>query len=439
MKMRVPDAMMVSLQESGGIPATAAVVAVFRGQAPTLEHLRDRVQNRLAPVTRLRLHLDTDDAGKLRPPYSWRTAEHLEAARHVVLDRLCGGQRLQEALADLIGRAMPDAPGDPLWQLRVVQDTSTQRFALVLRVHHALLDGTSAYTVLRLLSDERPGVTWPASEDLKAEPVTGAGLRTVAHAVTGLLRRTGRYPCNKPVDEGRNIVLQDIHADVMGAARNALPEGRTSPNDVFLAAFGAALHACPAPLGDAPRLDRVYAAVPVDVRGPRTPYAMGNYVSAVRVRVPLETADPYVRLREVRGQMQENKRLRRAEGLARLTDCAAGLGAIGTKVLAHRLFGGRSPATFACTFPRWGFDPLVLDGCMAESVFAVPNLSPRMGFIAALSQYAERLSLCLTSDDAHLPYLRPLADAFVSEMHALALRGSRRTTGPGSKPHETKH
>ncbi|MCX4907708.1 wax ester/triacylglycerol synthase domain-containing protein [Streptomyces sp. NBC_00878] len=438
MKMRGPDAIMALLQESCRLPVTAAAVTVFPGPAPTPEQMHQRVCHRLAPVGRLRLRPDTDGAGRLRRPYSWRVAEKLDVSRHVTHDRLRPGQRLEDAVADLVRRSMPEAVGGPLWELRVVQDAAPGHFALVLRAHHALLDGASLFTVLRLLGDDQPGTAPPSPEGLEAEPMVSAGVRTVVHAVAGMLPPAGRYPCNEPVDEGRTIGWHGISADVMEAARNALPEGRTSPNNVFLAAFTAAVRACPDLLGQSPRLDRAYAAVPVDLRGPQAPYALGNYVSAVRVRMPLETADPLARLREVGHQMRENKRLRRAEGMAWLADHVVGLGAAGARVFVRRLFGGRSPATFTCTFPRWGTDALVLYGRTAESVIAMPNLAARTGIMALLSQHADSFYLCLAADDAHRAYARPLAAAFVAEMHALAMTGGQNPAAPFREPRETE-
>ncbi|MBT2443091.1 DUF1298 domain-containing protein [Streptomyces sp. ISL-36] len=345
------DAVLALQQENSGFPATIGLVAVFPGPAPTPEQLNDRVRQRLGPVTRLRLRMETDARGRLRRPYVWRLADELDVACHVAHDRLRSGQCLEDLAADLIGRSMPRVAGGPLWDLRVVHDAAPGHFALVLRAHHALLDGASMLTVMRLLGDDKAGSVSPVPRELEAVPAATGGVREMAQALRGLGRRPGRYQCSESVAvSGRTVAWSSFPADVMDAARKALPEGRTSPNNVFLAAFTSAVHACPGLLGRGPRLDRVCAAVPVDLRGPEFRHALGNFLSGVRVRLPLEMADPMMRLREVGRQMDDNKRLRSAHGLARFVDYLAGLGGVGVRFVARQM-GIGSLATFSCSFP----------------------------------------------------------------------------------------
>lgn len=160
-------------------------------------------------------------------------------------------------------------------------------------------------------------------------------------------------------------------------------------------------------------------------------------MSAVRVRMPLETTDPLTRLREVGRQMADNKQLHRAEGMARLTDHVAGLGAAGVRAFARHLLSNRSLVNFSSSFPRWGTDVLVVHGRTAGSVIAVSNLPARIGIVAAFTQYSGRYSLCLTVDHAHPACARPLVDAFMAEMHALAVTGSQRSTEHVQWPGET--
>lgn len=422
LRMRSTDAVLAAVQESSHASLTIAAVAVFPGPAPTPAHLGARVRRRLAPVTRLRLCPETDARGRLRRPYAWLAADDLDPARHVTDAKLLPGQRLDDLLADLVGRAMPETPDAPLWEIHIVPDAKPGHHALVLRAHHALLDGSSLFTVLRLLGDDPGPAPDPAAHDTTPRPHTDA--RSMVHAVRGMLRRAESYLCNMPVDSARRVLSCELPGAVMEAARDALPEGRGSANDVFLAAAAAALDAHPDLLG-APRVtDRAYIGVPVDLRDADSRHALGNHVSGVRVRLPLGETDPRARLRDVRRQMDENKRLARAQGLARLTGGVAGLGTAGVRGVAHQAVHSDPRITLNSTLPRWGREPFVVDGRTARSVFLVSCLAPRSGFMPALTRYGDGYTLCVTTDGAHGIHARPFADALLAEVRALAARGS---------------
>lgn len=425
LRMRSTDAVLAAIQESAETALTIAAVAVFPGPAPTPASLRARVQHRFAAIERLRLRPETDARGRLRRPYAWLRADEFDAARHVTDAKLLPGQRLDDLLAELIGRGMPETPDAPLWEVHVVPDAEPGHHALVLRAHHALLDGSSLFTALRLLGDDPPGEP-PSPADHATEPRPQADARSMAHAVHGMLRRAGSYACNVPVQTGRIVLSRELPGSTMDAARDALPGERSSANDVFLAAVTAALAAHPELLGDAPRTDRVYVGVPVDLRDLDTRHALGNHVSAVRVRLPLGETDASARLRDVRRQMNDNKRLARAQGLARLTGGVSGLGLPVVRGLARQALRDDPRITLNATLPQWGRERFVMDGRTARSVFVVSCLAPRSGLIPALTRYGAGYTLCLTTDSAHRSHARPFTDALVDEVRALAGLGQGR-------------
>ncbi|UGQ12338.1 WS/DGAT domain-containing protein [Yinghuangia sp. ASG 101] len=425
LSMRSTDAVLAAIQESAGTSLTIAAVAVFPGPAPTPARLGARLRHRFASVERLRLRPETDDRGRLRQPYAWLRADDLDPARHITDAKLLPGENLDDLLAELVGRGMPETPDAPLWEIHVVPDAEPGHHALVLRAHHALLDGSSLFTVLRLLGDDPRGEL-PAPADHAAEPRPRADAKSMAHAVRGMLRRAGSYACNVPVESGRTVLSSAIPGGTMEAARNALPDDRGSANDVFLAAVTAALDSHPALLGDAPRTDRVYTGVPVDLRDRDTRHALGNHVSAVRVRMPLGETDALARLREVRRQMNDNKRLARAQGLARLTGGVSGLGLPVVRGLARQALRSDPRITLNSTLPQWGREEFVVDGRTARSVFLVSCLAPRSGLTPALTRYGAGYTLCVTTDSAHSTHARPFTDAILHEIRALAALGETR-------------
>ena len=108
--------------------------------------------------------------------------------RHTALPKPGGERQLGKLLEDLHSRALD--PRRPLWELHLIEGLAPNRFALYLKIHHSVIDGTS---VMRLLMEMLSGS--PNVADVKAIWTIGAtrapkDKKGTLPSVGGLVRAT---------------------------------------------------------------------------------------------------------------------------------------------------------------------------------------------------------------------------------------------------------
>ena len=115
-------------------------VGILRGPAPTLDDVRELVEDRLPPRYRQRVRRSLLG---LRAP-GWQDDEDFDVRRHVrrVAVPAPGGR---EELAELLGRTMSERMDrdHPLWDIILCEGLEGGQWALICRIHHALADGVS--------------------------------------------------------------------------------------------------------------------------------------------------------------------------------------------------------------------------------------------------------------------------------------------------------
>ncbi|MBZ4321834.1 hypothetical protein JNW98_21110 [Streptomyces sp. SCA2-4] len=272
------DAWLHRHQSSGAVCMTVALLARFAGPAPTPDGLRSLVEKRWSGYDRLRLTV----GGAAHPAWPrWTSGVWPDPVRHVVGPEE-GAQDgpAEERVARLLAR--PLGPERPPWRLHLLPGAGGEDgFALLLRAHHALLDGRSLLALVRDLLDGPVGPVPPP-----AYGTVGPARRRRLHALSDLLPRARPLPFHGPVDTHRAVAWRRVTGAELDAARNALPSGRASANAVFLAGAAGALRAAEA-TGRLPSLPGVCAMVPVDVRPPGEAAVLGNHYATVRVPLPV--------------------------------------------------------------------------------------------------------------------------------------------------------
>ncbi|MDT0343517.1 WS/DGAT domain-containing protein [Streptomyces litchfieldiae] len=411
--MTPAEGAMVALEDRASVPATIALVTAFDGTCPEPDELRARVLERWLPLPALHRRVRLGRDGRPVRPYAWAPAAGAQ-------DEVAGQVRLLDPVADpaghvagLLGRPLP--PGGPLWGLDLLPDPGAERFTLVLRTHHALLDGTSVSTLTRLLSDD-PAAEAPPGAALSPVP-DGVAARAGAAlgALRGLVPPARPRPYNRPVDTTRAIARATVPAAAVDAARDALPRGRATVNDVFLAAVAGALrHELPS--------GNVHTLVPVSMRGPGEAALLGNAVAAVRAPLPVSLTTPAARLRAVHTAMSRAKRQRWAAGFSGTTGALAVVAPGTAGTLTGRLLGVPALWNLLCSAIRLSDRPLALAGRPMREAYVLTCLPPRMGFVYVLTRYHDTYTLGLTGDGAHGPRLDGLARAAREEITSLAAR-----------------
>lgn len=293
------------------VHAGVGVVYVFEGKPPTYTELIALLDKRLPHMPRLRQRV-VPEGSILRP--RWRDDPYFDVHRHVEVCELTSltDRDLQRLAGGVYSRRLPR--DRPLWQMALFHTPHAPRFAVVLKVHHTLADGVTlgqyVSPALFGVADHRPPTGMPVAQP-RFRLLDGAF--AVAEAAWAHRAPAPRSPLlNRPVGDSRRLAWTRLELHDMREVRAAL--GGTI-NDVYLTCVAAAIRALylrhrrhPAATG-AP-----FAFVPVSTRTPAEHALMGNRMSEVRVRLPIETTDSVERYRKVTSQMRRIKGSRQARG-----------------------------------------------------------------------------------------------------------------------------
>jgi WS/DGAT/MGAT family acyltransferase len=236
----------------------------------------------------------------------------------------------------------------PLWKAVVVDGLEGGKTALVMKIHHAAMDGGQSATIATTLldtslegrqisrpeepwlPDREPTLPWLAADSLRT--LVGKPRRAVdaATKVASAVRAKGQSkpppsadgdvsekaplfeapptPFNAALTPNRSVAFADVSLDDVKAIKRAFG---TTVNDVVLAACCASLRSWLAAHGGLPQRPLV-ATVPVSVRheGDQD----GNRVSVIRVHLPIQNDDPVERLMAINEETTAAKKRHRSGG-----------------------------------------------------------------------------------------------------------------------------
>src|SRR5947208_14815035 len=171
-------------------------VLIFEGPAPDFDAFLDHVRGRLHLVPRYRQKLTTPPLETGRPLWVDDPDFNLEYhVRHTALPAP-GTEEQLFLLASRIA-SQPLDRAKPLWENWLVEGLEDDRFALISKTHHSLVDGISGVDLATVLLDLQPSPTRP-SEQLepwqpKPEPSSAelalAGARGMLGVGAGLVSR----------------------------------------------------------------------------------------------------------------------------------------------------------------------------------------------------------------------------------------------------------
>src|SRR5689334_23811058 len=171
-------------------------VLVFEGPPPDFNDYLDHVRGRLHLVPRYRQKLTTPPFETGRPLWVDDPDFNLEYhVRHTALP----SPGTEQQLFLLAGRiaSQPLDRSKPLWEQWLVEGLEGDRFALISKTHHALVDGISGVDLASVLLDLERSPQSPA-EDLEPwrpqpEPssvdLVAAGVRSVVGVAGGIASR----------------------------------------------------------------------------------------------------------------------------------------------------------------------------------------------------------------------------------------------------------
>jgi len=296
-------------------PGSSMVIGslgVLAGPAPRLDELRALVRERL-PLAPLYLCRVRRNLLGLRAPV-WAEDPDFDLSDHVrrVAVPAPGGKA---EMAEVMGQAMAERMDrdHPLWDIILIEGLAGGRWGLLCRVHHALADGVSGTSLLRVVYDMAEDDV-PASVGVRKS--SGNGLRrllgaAVAVARGGLALGTAVIPVHGPsvtgtIRQGRRYTWTAVP---LSSARRVRRDLHVTVNDVALAAVTAGFRALLVHRGIEPHPHAIRSLVPVSAWGASAADEPDNRVTLMLADLPVQVDDPVERVRAVHEVID---RLRRA-------------------------------------------------------------------------------------------------------------------------------
>jgi diacylglycerol O-acyltransferase len=348
--------------------------------------------------------------------------------RHVAVPAPGGEAELHELIDTLFATSLD--PDRPLWETYFIDGLADGRTVLLCKIHHAMIDGVSGAQLLQVMADPSPRADGGGPADHTPPPRSTtlsrlAALRPAAlveyardalqavGTIAALVREPGAtLPFNAPISDARRVVWASFPLDEFLVARGV---AGCKVNDVVLAVVTGALRSWLLRRGVAPEGLCVRALVPVNVRRAEDHLTLGNLVTAMIARLPIDIADPVERLRCVASEMRALKE----QGQARGTGLAlqlAGVVPAPASALFARLLPTTSPLNTVITNVPGPREAGYLLGRQILEVHPIPPLFDGMGIEFAIMSYAGRLSISAVAD----PHLVPDAAEFPAYLYSAA-------------------
>ena len=458
--------------ESGGAHMHVAAILIYDGEPPAYDELVRAIEERLHVVPRYRQKLAPVPFGQGRP--EWVDDPHFNLRYHVRHSALPapGGD---EQLARIAGRlfALPLDRTKPLWEMNLVEGLAPgpdgrERFAIISKTHHALVDGVSGVDITSVLFDTSPEPAaagagrraqppWvprpePSPAQLlarsllerataPAEGVRALGsaaraprraARRAAESLAGLgamarssLSPAPPSPLNAPIGPHRRYTWVDADLAELKAVKDAL--GGTL-NDAILAAVALALGRWLRGRGHDTDGLVLKAMVPVSVRVEAERGALGNRVAAMWAPLPVGIEDPravYAAVAEAMAGLKESGQAVGARALTQLADFAP------PTIIsqAARLQARQRYFNLVVTNVPGPQIPLYLLGRELRAIYPVVPLARNQALGIAVMSYHGRLGFGLLGDYDALADLADVAAALRTALGQLSAAAGATAAG----------
>lgn len=323
-KMSLQDASFLSL-ESELTPLHITMLMTFRLPKGTPRNYFGQLRAHLLqyPVGAAPFNYKLAPATSAARLPSWEIDDAVDLSYHLRRHRLPrpGGERELGTLVSKLHSERLDQ-ARPLWELHLIEGLEVRRFALCLKIHHALADGMSLMHIIeRMLAKTTRGKgrpPWAAVPANKALTVSGSKskLDEWRPLFENMLQRTGKRDTRKapPLPRGPRSMLNGSITGRRRFATQRLPLARVKAlataadatvNDVVLAICSGALRGYLEEHDKLPDLALV-AGIPISL--PRDESrASGNSVGGLVVSLSSDIADPRRRLEAIRESTHDAK------------------------------------------------------------------------------------------------------------------------------------
>lgn len=384
-------------------------------------------------------------------------------------------------LADLVGRIIgrPLDRARPLWELYVIEGLANGDVAILLKIHHAAIDGQASMELWKTMLDPSPIARHLDAPEVRAAEPVPHPFELLARSYQSMMRQPARLlrvqqnaframgelflggaasplfpvsgldpeaeaqrvagihgsaapetPFNRTLTSHRRVAWCDVALSDIKAIKRSFG---TTVNDVVMAICGGALRRYlrrADALPDAP----LVAMVPVSMRTGDETDTYTNRVSGVLAEIATDEADPAERLRRTSRAMASAKEMHRAIPADLLQDfahfatpavaaqasrMAAGLGLADQMTLPFNLVISNVPG------PR---EPLYNAGAELKAMIPISAVGEGMGLNITVVSYRDRLDFGLVACRELVPDLWAMTEDLVVALEELKRVADTRDT-----------
>jgi WS/DGAT/MGAT family acyltransferase len=352
----------------------------------------------------------------------------------------------------------------PLWELWVVEGLDEDRFAIIAKIHHCMIDGLSGVDLTTILLNVTPTSEIEAAPKWTARPAPTPSQLAVSEAAratrrlidrltnlsetvrdgkdladrtmdksaaamsslrSGWLTASDRTPLNPDIGPNRRFDWTDLPLGELKAIKNRLGG---SLNDVVLGITAGAIRGFLTKARGFDVSETEFRVMnPVSTRRADQKGALGNQVAMWLIDLPIDEADPWARYRLIKERTLNLKKSNQTLGAATLVEISSGT-PITLLSLANRVVGARMrPFNMTVTnIPGPQFPMYLLEAEMLANYPMVP-LWAQHGLGIALFSYNGRMLWGIHADYDTLPdaevFLKAIHNAF-AELRDLKIPAS---------------
>jgi WS/DGAT/MGAT family acyltransferase len=460
------DSAFLHLEDHSTAHMHVASVMILEGKPPSHHELVDHVLGRLHLVPRYRQKLAFVPFGQGRPIWiddpRFNPYYHV---RNVGLPAPADEQTLKELAGRLFSQRLDR--DKPLWEIYLVDGLSRNRFALIAKTHHALVDGISGVDITTVLFDvapdaapsARPPTPWvspptPGTAKLLADAllerstmpsemlrgaravlraprralarVRESGAAIAAAALPALEQPAPPTPFNVDIGPHRRYTWVDAELDLFKKIKDSL--GGTL-NDVVLCSVSLGLGRHLRALGHDTDGLVLKAMVPVSVRADAERGALGNKVAAMWAPLPVgieNAGECYGFVRDAMASLKDSGQAVGAEALTNL----AGFAPPTILSQAARLQARQRYFNLVVTNVPGPQFPLYMLGHTLLRLYPVVPLARRQALGIAVMSYDGNLGFGLLADYDAVPAIEDIAKALRGSIGSLARAAGVRMSRP---------
>jgi len=382
----------------------------------SLRDLESFVDQRLLTNVRFRQRLVP---GSRLQPATWALDPGFDAGgnlHHVALPRPGDDRELQRMVSDVMSRPL-DARRPP-WELYLV-DAYAGGSALIVRLHHAVADGSALVRLLQSVTggatEATPPVTHPAGRRPHRGPLARGGRAMAALGRLLLLPGDPRTSLRGAPGTAKRAAWS--RAMPLAAIKEIAHGHDATMNDVFATLVAGGLRRYLEARGENRGDLEVRAVVPVNLRHEDDAATLGNRFGLVFLGLPLGIASPQERLREIARRTLALKESEEAVATFAMLEATA-LVTDAIDELVVNLFAAK--ATLVLTSVKGPADPVLLAGRRVRSMAFWAPQAGRVGLGLSLFSYAGEARVGVVSDAKVVAKPEEIVADFESDLDVLS-------------------